>query len=198
MSGSDPVSRRQFLQGGGAAIGSSALRLSGPAALAAVQAACSARDEGRAFTTLTTSEAREIEAFSARILPTTTTPGAREAGVVYFFDNVLGGSMASMLGPLRGGLEAFQAGIAERFSGAGTFSDLYEVDQDAWITEQQDSPFVGLARALTLMGFFAMSRHGGNVDEISWDLIDFAGHTPSQPPYGYYDAQYAEEKRDGN
>ena len=198
MSGSDSVSRRGFLQGSGAALGSTAAKLSWPAALAAAQAACTARDEGQPFATLSPAEAREIEAFSARILPTTATPGAREAGVVYFFDNVLGGPMAGLLGPVRGSLQAFQGGIAERFPGAGTFSDLSEADQDTWIGEQESSPFFSLARMLTLMGFFAMSKHGGNKDNIAWDLIGFDAHSAAPPPYGYYDAQYMEEQRNGD
>ena len=198
MSGNDSLSRRHFLQGSGAAIGGSAARLSWPAALAAAQAACTARDEAQPLTTLTAAEAREIDAFSARILPTTATPGAREAGVIYFFDNVLAGPMAGLLGGLRGSLEAFQAGIAERFPGASAFSDLDEADQDAWIAEHETSPFFSLARTLTLMGFFAMSKHGGNKDHIAWDLISFDGHGAAQPPYGYYDAQYMEENPNGD
>lgn len=198
MSGNDTVSRRTFLQGSGAAFGGTAMRLSWPAALAAGQAACSARDEAQPFTTLSPAEAREIEAFAARILPTTATPGAREAGVIYFFDNVLGGPMTGMLGGIRGTLQGFQAGIGERFPGAAAFSDLSEADQDAWIAEHETSPFFAMARMLTLMGFFAMSSHGGNKDNISWDLIGFDAHSSVPPPYGYYDAQYMEEKRNGD
>ena len=198
MSGNDTLSRRRFLQGSGAAIGGTTMRLSWPAAIAAAQAACSARDDSLPFTTLDEAEAREIEAFSARILPTTATPGAREAGVVYFFDNVLGGPMAGMLGGVRGTLQAFQSGIATRFPGAKIFSDLNEADQDVWIAENESSPFFAMARMLTLMGFFAMSKHGGNKDNISWDLIGFDGHSATQPPYGYYDAQYVEEMRNGD
>lgn len=198
MSGNDELSRRHFLTGGGATAALSLARLSWPAALAAAQAACSARDEGATFTTLTDAEASEIEAFAARILPTTATPGAREAGVVYFFDNVLGGPMAPMLAGVRGSLQGFQAGIGERFPGATSLSALDEADQDTWIAENEDSPFFALGRMLTLMGFFAMSKYGGNRDNIAWDLIGFDGHGAAQPPYGYYDAQYMEEKRDGN
>jgi len=187
------VSRRRFL---GAAASSSALvRLAGPAALAAAQAACTARDEGAAFETLTPSEAREIEAFSARILPTTDTPGAREAGVVYFFDKVLGDHMAGMLDAIRGTLPAFQAGIGERFPGAAVLSDLDEADQDAWIAANEDSPFFAQARMLTLIGFFAMAGYGGNRDHLSWKLIEFEGHSATQPPFGHYDREYAASNR---
>lgn len=191
------VTRRRFIGGTGAAAGGAMARLSWPAVLAAAQAACTARDEGAEFRTLTAAEAREIEAFSARILPTTDTPGAREAGVVYFFDNVLGDQMAGMLDGIRGTLPAFQAGIGERFPGAEVLSDLDAADQDAWIAQNEDAPFFGMARTLTLIGFFAMSKYGGNRDNIAWKLIDFDGHGAARPPFGYYDAEYTEAKEDG-
>ncbi len=195
MQGNDGVSRRGFIKGTGAA---TLARLSWPAALAAAQVACTAREEAAAFTTLTPAEGREIEAFSARILPTTTTPGAREAGVVYFFDTVLGGPMADMLDDIRGTLQMFQAGIAERFPGAEAFSDLSEADQDTWIRENENTPFFNLGRMMTNMGFFAMSKYGGNKNNVAWDLIGYDPHASGPPPYGFYDAQYAEEKRNGD
>lgn len=194
MQGNDGLSRRGFLQGTGAA---ALARLTWPAALAAAQIACTAREEAAPFTTLTQAEAREIDAFSARILPTTATPGAREAGVVYFFDTVLGGPMANMLDGIRGTMQMFQAGIAERFPGAETFSDLSEADQDTWISENENSPFFNMGRVLTIMGFFAMSKYGGNKDSVSWDLIGYDPHASGPPPYGFYDAQYAEEQGNG-
>mgnify|MGYP001398258310 CR=1 FL=1 len=50
----------------------------------------------------------------------------------------------------------------------------------------------------TLMGFFAMSSYGGNKDNIAWDLIGFEGHGAAQPPFGYYDAEYMEAKRNAD
>ena len=197
MSG-DSISRRHFMQGSGAMAGSSLLRLSAPALAAAAQAACSARDEGAVYKVLTPAEALEIEAMAARILPTTTTPGAREAGVIHFFDNVLGGPMAGMLGAIRGSLPGFQQGIADRFAGAERFSDLGEDDQDAWLNDNGRTPLFNLVRTLTLIGFFAMSKYGGNKDHLSWDLIGFEGHAAMQPPFGYYDAQYMEENPNGD
>ena len=195
--GRESLSRRHFLSGSGALAGSSLLRLSAPAIAAAAQAACTAKDEGAAFNTLTRLEALELDAVAARILPTTETPGARDAGVVYFMDNVLGNELAHMLPAVRGMLPKFVQAVGERFEGAA-FADLSEDDQDAWLKEVEDTPFFGLARALTLMGFFAMSSYGGNKDNVAWDLIDFEGHGATQPPFGYYDAEYMEEERDGN
>ena len=41
------------------------------------------------FEFFTPEEAAEVEAIAARIIPTDETPGAREAGVIYFIDRAL-------------------------------------------------------------------------------------------------------------
>lgn len=194
----DPVTRRRFIGNSGALAGSSLFRISVPAALALAETACTARDETAAFNILTSAEARELVAISARILPTTDTPGAREAGVVYFFDAVLGDQFAGQLGDFRALMGQFLAGIESRFAGAETFSDLSETDQDAYLTDNDKTPFFSMLQAFTMMGFFAMSSYGGNKDNIGWKLIGFDGHGAAQPPFGYYDAQYMQGEQDGD
>ena len=192
------VTRRHFIEGSGALAGISMLRIGAPTALALAQTACTARDEGAAFSTLTGAEARELDAVTARILPTTETPGAREAGVVYFLDTVLGDHFASQLDGFRTLMTEFLAGIESRFPGAKTFSDLSEADQDAYLSDNDETDFFGMLQELTLMGFFAMSSYGGNKDNIGWKLIGFDGHGAAQPPFGYYDAQYMQGAQDDN
>lgn len=194
----DPITRRRFIGNTGALAGSSLLRISVPAALVLAETACTARDEAAAFNILTSAEARELDAISARILPTTDTPGAREAGVVYFFDAVLGDQFAGQLGGFRALMGQFLAGIESRFAGAKMFSDLSETDQDAYLTDNDKTPFFGMLHAFTMMGFFAMSSYGGNKDNIGWKLIGFEGHGAAQPPFGYYDAQYMQGEQDDN
>lgn len=191
--GVESIGRRAFMRGSAALAGSSLL----PAALAAAKPAVAARDAGGAFKTLSAAEARELEAVAARILPTTDTPGAREAGVVHFFDNLPEGQLTGMLDGIRRMLDPFQAGIAERFPGAARFSDLDEADQDAWLEARVGTPFFGLMRTLTITGFFAMSSYGGNRDHLSWKLIGFEGPGATRPPFGHYDAEYRREHDDG-
>ena len=51
---------------------------------------------------------------------------------------------------------------------------------------------------MTVFGFFAMEKYGGNRDQVGWDLIGFEGdHGPWQYPFGYYDAQVRGEANDG-
>lgn len=185
-------SRREFLAGSGGFAGAALWRGGLPAVLAISGAACSARDEGAVFDVLTADEGREIEAITARILPTTDTAGAREAGVVRFFDKSFASVMADSLEFARSGLAEFEAGVPAQFAGTERFSDLDEADQDAYLATQENTPFFGLVHFMTLCGFFGMSSHGGNRDQVGWQLLGFPTehHTAWQPPFGYYDAEY--------
>lgn len=190
--------RRRFLQGSGSLAALGGLRVTAPAFAAVAQAACSARDEGAAFATLSGAEARELDAIAARILPTTDTPGAREAGVIHFMDQALGDFMAPQLDFLRAGLAEFQAPIAAAFDGAERFSDLDEADQDRHLATRDQSPFFGLVRVMTLMGMFGMQKYGGNRDNVGWKLVGLnPGQHAHQPPFGHYDAEYRGEAGDG-
>ena len=195
---SEELTRRTFLQGSGTFVGSTLLRAGVPAVAAVSQAACTARDEGASFETITIAEAREIVAVAARILPTTDTPGATEAGAVYFFDKALGSFFADSLEYGRMQLAEFQSGIAQAYPGAERFSDLDEADQDAYLKTQEQSPFFQGARILTIFGVFSMSRYGGNRDNIGWKLVGMDGppHAWSYP-FGYYDTEYMEEQQSG-
>jgi len=194
----DDLTRRTFLKGTGGAFGSALVRAGAPAIAAATQAACSAREEGAAFETITGAEAREIIAFAARIIPTTDTPGATEAGAVYFFDKALGSFFSHFLETGRMQLAEFQKGVAAAYPGAGRFSDLDEADQDEYLKTQEQSAIFQGARLLTILGVFSMSRYGGNRDNVGYRLVGMDGppHAWSYP-FGYYDAEYMREQHDG-
>jgi gluconate 2-dehydrogenase gamma chain len=191
------VSRRDFLAGSGAIAGTSIARigLSGIAAVAG--AACTAREEGAAFEILSAGEALEFEAIAARILPMTDTPGAREAGVIWFMDKSFGSIMRDQLAFAREGLAAFQSGIPVQFPGAKAFSDLDPADQDEYLGTQASSQFFGLMHFMTLAGFFGMSSYGGNRDDAGWKLLGIDHqHHAWQSPFGHYDAEYLRSHAD--
>jgi gluconate 2-dehydrogenase gamma chain len=197
MQNSDKVSRRSFLQLTGALSTTSYLRLSGAALATIAQSACAAEQESSAFLTLGADEARDFAAIAARIIPTTDTPGATEAGVIHFFDNAFAGNMSGDLSTARAGLADFNAALAE--SGrAGRIDELVEDEQDNFLRSQESGEFFGLIREMTIFGFFAMSSYGGNKDHVSWDLIGFEGHHGAWTyPFGYYDTEYAKENSHG-
>lgn len=189
----DDLSRRVFLKGTGTIAGSSALRLSMPGIFALSETACSARDEGAAFDVLSNKEAKDLEAIAARILPTTDTPGAREAGVIYFMDKALGSFMSDELESIRGGLADLEAGITT------SFSDLSEAAQDAYLRTLDHSHFFNRVHFMTIAGFFGMSSYGGNRNEVGWKLIGFEGHRGAwEPPFGYYDAEHTRGEQSGD
>jgi len=189
---SDALSRRLFLKGSGTLAGSSLFRAGIPGFAAVAQAACTAKQESAEFEVLTTAEAREISAIAARILPTTDTPGATEAGAVYFFDKAFGSMLADSVELARGALASFLADIPGQFPGAEVFSDLDEADQDACLRSVEGTPFFDEMRFLTLAGVFAMAMYGGNRNNAGWKLVgmDSAPHAWTYP-FGDYDAEVA-------
>jgi hypothetical protein len=189
------MTRRLFLQ---TSAGTAFARTGIAGLIAVAQSACTARDEGAVYATLSQADAREFEAIAARILPTTDTPGAREAGVIWFMDKAFGSFAAPHFGSATEGLSSFQAAISDNFPGAQKFSDLGEDDQDRHLESQQDSPFFGVMRFLTIFGFFSMSKYGGNRDDAGWKLLGLDSHHQGwQPPFGHYDAEYTRGEHDG-
>jgi hypothetical protein len=200
---SDALTRRMFLQGSGTLTGSIMMRAGVPAFIAVSQAACTAKEEAAAFENITNAEAREIIAIAARILPTTDTPGATEAGAVYFFDKAFGTFFAELAGPARGMLAGLQSGVSSGYPGAELFSDLDSADQDEYLQSVEQTPFFQGARFMTLAGVFGMSMYGGNRDNVGWKLVGMDGPPHAWlPPFGYYDTEYLAaqqgEQQDGN
>jgi len=188
------ASRRIFLQQSAGVAGASWLRAVLPGLAAISQAACTAKEEKAPFTILQEDEATEFEAIAARIIPTTDTPGAREAGVIYFFDQSFGTFNAPLLPALRSGLEELQASIG----GKAKFSGLSHSEQDALLEANEQTPFFALTRIMTFCGYFGMSEYGGNKDGVGWKLLGMDPHAHTyESPFGYYDAEYLKENPHG-
>ena len=187
-------SRRIFLQQSAGVAGASWARLVLPGLAAISQAACIAKEEKSPFTVLQADEAIEFEAIVARIIPTTDSPGAREAGVIHFFDQTFGTFNAGVFAPARGMLQQFQSGI----EGGELFSELAEHEQDAYLESNEQTPFFGMMRFLTMCGFFGMSKFGGNQDDIGYKLVGMNSSVHVyQSPFGFYDAEYQKENPSG-
>ncbi len=197
MNHPEDLSRRLFLQSAGAITGSTYVRLLAPGIAAISQAACSARDEGAAFAVLNAGEARDFTAIAARIIPTTDTPGATEAGVIHFIDRAFAAEMSTELEFARGGLTEFNQALNAEYAGK-RLDELDADTQDAFLATQEGSPFFEIMWVMTIFGFFSMPKHGGNRDKVGWELVGFEGdHGPWTYPFGYYDAQVHGENNDG-
>jgi gluconate 2-dehydrogenase gamma chain len=198
MNNPGSLSRRNFLQSTGTLTGAAYLRILAPGLAAITQAACSAKDEGAAFVILGPDEARDFAAIAARIIPTTDTPGATEAGVIHFIDNAFAAEMSGQLDFARAGLAELNDALVSQYTDAAQLGDLREDDQDAFLQTRETTGFFNLMWAMTIFGFFSMEKYGGNRDQVGWELIGFeGGHGPWQYPFGYYDAQVHGKTHDG-
>jgi gluconate 2-dehydrogenase gamma chain len=180
-------SRRQFLKDSSAAMGLTLAGIHLPSLLPLGEAAAKARDNQAAMQILSAEEAADIEAITSMVIPSGETPGAREAGVVYFIDLALGAQLASMLVPLRHQLSEMNA-----FAGSDSAGGFARLDEAARITvmEKADSAgFLGIFSTLTMFGMFSMPSYGGNRDHVGWEMIGFDHRHAWMPPFGYYDAE---------
>jgi len=139
---------------------------------------------------LTTAEAADIDAVTAQIVPTDDSPGARDAGVVYFFDRALGSFYTQLANDYRAQLAAFQAAYRERHPAARSFAALTSDEQINFLRGIDETPFFQTTRLLTLLGMFALPEYGGNREGVGWKLIGFEDRHVFRPPFGYYDRDY--------
>jgi gluconate 2-dehydrogenase subunit 3-like protein len=138
----------------------------------------------------TPAEAADVDAVAAQIVPTDDTPGAREAGAVYFIDRALATFFAQLGADYRVQLAAFQAACREAHPAAASFASLASDQQIAYLRRVEQTPFFNTTRLLTLLGLFALPSYGGNRDGIGWKLIGFEDRHVFHPPFGYYDRDY--------
>lgn len=187
------ISRRSFLKSSGVLAKGSFIVLTTPALLSACQQAEENLSSNEpVFNTLTELEGRELRAIAARIIPTDETPGAEEAGVIYFIDAVLGDNREEEYGQVRIALREIQSVSALKF-GASYFFELTTAQQDEVLTDMEATPFFATVRYLTIAGMFSLPEYGGNKDKIGYKLIGFNDAHAWAPPYGFYDADYAEK-----
>jgi gluconate 2-dehydrogenase gamma chain len=191
------LSRRQFLAGLSTAAKGSLIVLSLPAILTACrqsdeQAArqATAPDSSTLYKLLSDELATELDAISARIVPTDETPGAREAGSVRFMDVVLADGRQDQLETLQTGVNALSDRANSQF-GVPLFSGLTEAQQDELLTAIETSPFFSTVRFLTVASLFAFPQYGGTGPDVGYNLIGMTHAHAYMPPFGYYDADYA-------
>jgi gluconate 2-dehydrogenase gamma chain len=187
-----PLNRRRFLAQTVTGAGAVWLSAHWPAILSAAE---HARHAARStpppkFEFFTPEQAAEAEAIAAQIIPTDDTPGAREAGVVYFMDRALKTFAGDKQKPFVEGLAQVQAKTAELFPGVTKFSAASSTQQIAVLKAMENTPVFGMFRFATIAGFLADPARGGNRDEIGWKLIGLESAHMYQPPFGYYDRDY--------
>jgi len=202
------LSRRNFLTRGGAAVSAAWLSAHWPAIVAAAEHAHQAAKSSAPpkFQFFTPEEAVEIDAISARIIPSDETPGAHEAGVVYFIDRALTTFAVDDQKTYRESLPALQARVRELFPNVEKFSAATPEQQDEILHSLDEqigsarrhsrssgasSSFFQAVRLHTIVAFLVDPDSGGNRDGVGWKVIGREPEHIFQPPFGYYDKDYA-------
>jgi len=205
----DALSRRLFLIHSVSCVSATWVATHWPAALAAAQHAHNSAHSAAPirFEFFTPEMAAEVDAIAARIIPTNQTPGAREAGVVYFIDRALATFASADRKLYTEGMAELQARAREIFPGVDKFSAataeqqdeiLRALDKDPSSSDQPFRPrpsgqnFFETLRQHTIAGFLIDpdSDLRGNRSGVGWQVI---GRDPGhmfQPPFGYYDKDY--------
>jgi gluconate 2-dehydrogenase gamma chain len=186
----DAPSRRALLQYAAGALGLSWLSVSATAGEAAQYARQAAKGPSAAdFSFLAADEAVDVEAVAAEIIPTDATPGAREAGAVYFIDRALASFFAPLSGRFKMELAEFQSAYRTRYADTASFAALPQDVKIAFLHTIAPTPFFNMMRLLTILGTFADPAYGGNHDRIGWKLMGFEDRHAFMPPFGYYDGR---------
>jgi gluconate 2-dehydrogenase gamma chain len=203
----ESVSRRHFLSRGISGLSAVWVSAHLPALVAAAGHARRAAQSATPpkFEFFTPEQAAEIDAITARIIPTDELPGAHEAGVVYFIDRGLATFAADDQKSYREGLPELQARVTEMFPGAAKFSALTPEQQDEILhTFDQDVPaqrrpfrprpgaqnFFETLRQHTIAGFLIDPDYGGNDSGAGWKVIGREREHMFQAPFGFYDKDY--------
>lgn len=209
------IDRRKFLARGVAALGVTWTAAHWPAVLAAAEHAHKAATfpENQKWEFFTPAEAKEVEAIASCIIPSDGTPGAREAGVVYFIDRALATFSVDDQKTYREGLPELQKRVAELFPGVASFSVATPAQQIA-VLESLDEigaksaaqrpqrmryraaaaaqPLFEVVRVHTIAGFLIDpdADRRGNRGGVGWAVIGRDPGHSFQPPFSAVDKDY--------
>lgn len=195
------VSRRDFMSGLGAVWISAAMACSRNADEAAAAAAertapstpavqpheSASPQQPPRLQHFSAAQGAELEALTARIIPSDDSPGAREAGVVYFIDNGMRTFARDQAKLFDDGLVSISKAAAKKHKGETRFSALTPAEQDEIVRGIEKTPFFGALRFATIAGFLALPSYGGNRDFIGWKHVGQDHVFEHKPPFGWYD-----------
>jgi len=206
--------RRQFLSRGIAALGATWTSAHWPAVVAAAEHARHAAlfPENQKWEFFTPAEAREVEAIAACIIPSDGTPGAKEAGVVYFIDRALVTFAAEDQKTYRQGLPEVHKRLHELFPEASLFSAATAEQQETVLESLDEAgshdaprrprggfrpgspaqPLFETLRMHTIAGFLIDpdSDRKGNRGGVGWTVIGREPGHSFHPPFSLIDKDY--------
>src|SRR5262249_35351971 len=144
-------SRRRFLIESISGVGGSWVTANYAAILATEEYVVEAAQAGQPvkFAFFTPEQAAEVEAMTAQIIPSDSTPGALEARVIQFIDRALVTFEKDRQGAYTQGLKELQAKTSDLFPSARAFSQLTSEQQIKVLTAIEQTPFFNLVRTHT-------------------------------------------------
>ena len=144
----------------------------------------------QSFQFLSDSDAADVDAIAAQILPSGAQPGAHEARAMYFIDRALATFFSPRAAPFRLGLAKFQQAFRAVNPAAASFAAASPATQYAFLETIDRTEFFESMRVLTILGTLSSSQYGGNHDNLGWKLIGFEDKHVFTTPFGYYDRDY--------
>ena len=146
-----------------------------------VAAAEAAQQMGH-FTFFTRPQAMDIDAMAQQIYPSDSTPGAKEAQVIYFID-------LALVTFAHDKQAIYKTGFGELLARTGgkPLGAMAAADQIALLTSIETAPFFRTVRDHTIMGMFSAPQHGGNFQKVGWKQIGFDDSLNFRAPFGAYD-----------
>lgn len=130
----------------------------------------------------TPEEASCIIAFCEQIIPSDESPGASDAGVIYYIDRQLSGVFHYDQEAYREGIKHLQTycslkhgSIFEKLIGEEQTKVLLllesnHLNETEW-AQGKPSVFFNLVRSHTMQGFYGSPIHGGNKDYVSFEML---------------------------
>lgn len=131
---------------------------------------------------LTNEEADCLECICEQLIPADEYAGAREAGVVYYIDNVLYQYFPELKEGYRTGIQSLEAYCKEAYG--KLFAQLDWNTQYTLITKMEKAElpesfggeamqknFFNMVLRHTMQGYYGPPRHGGNKDYVSYRMM---------------------------
>jgi gluconate 2-dehydrogenase gamma chain len=118
--------------------------------------------------TLTENDVKFLEALVDQIVPADDTPGALQAGVVFYIDKQLAGPLKRFREQYAKGIPTFRAACQAKTG--KDFLALTPGERSEFL-HRHSSGFFNLVIEHTLQGFYGSPSHGGNLNDASWKML---------------------------
>ena len=185
--------RREFLTRSSWVLAGLGVSVSWPQIAGAAEQARAALETEDVLRVLTAGQAAALGVLADVIYPPTDSPGATDIGAVWFMDRAFDGFMAGAWPMVAAGLDEFERAAAD--SADVPLSEVPAGQLESLLQDRVQTPFFSVLQLLTLAGVFAMPAHGGNRGHEGWRQIGFDHRHAWTPPFGHYDAEYAEPEQ---